>query len=431
MATDRRNLLKMGGLAAAAALSGCVGVEEQGTPTPSGDSGGSGGSGDSGGDTEATTEPSVDPGTAAAWYARSSAEGETLKSVIEDFNSQSRHTVEGSDLSDLAKKTQSAIPAGQGPQIFEWAHDWVGDYYQRGFLSDQSGKLSVSMDTFTDAAAEAVQFDGATVGLPFAAETVSLLYNKELVDSPPKTVGEMVDVMERHHDPANGKYGLGYPLNPYFMSAWAQAFGGYYFDPSKDDMLGLANASTVEGFNYIIDTFVPYMPNDTKYGPQAAAFSEGNAPFTINGPWYLGTAREKGIDVGVAELPTPDGGSPRPYTGIQLWYFAKGMERSESAAAAGRSFAEWYVTNKEQLMANAETHGFIPVHTELTGDADLPPAVRGFSQAVKQGVPMPTHPKMNQVWGPLGTAFGKALNGKQSVEDAMAQAEKDIRSNWK
>lgn len=248
MATDRRKLLKMGGMAAAAALAGCVGVEEQGTPT----SGGSSGSGDSGGGDGSTatrtTEPAVDPGTATTWYARSSAEGETLKGVIEEFNAQSRHAVEGSDLSDLEQKTQSAIPASQGPQIFEWAHDWVGDYYQRGFLSDQSENLSVSMDTFTDAAAEAAQFDGATVGLPFAAETVSLLYNKEYVDSPPETVSEMVDVMEEHHDPDNGTYGLGYPLNAYFMSGFAQAFGGHYFDPEADEMLGLANDETVKGF---------------------------------------------------------------------------------------------------------------------------------------------------------------------------------------
>ncbi|WP_277556021.1 extracellular solute-binding protein [Halobaculum limi] len=429
MATDRRKLLKMGGLAAAAALSGCVGVQEQSTPTESSSSGGSSGSDDSSTE-QATTQPQVDPGTAAAWYARSPAEAETLKSVVETFNGDSRHTVKGSDLSDLEKKTQSAIPAGQGPQIFEWAHDWVGDYYQRGFLSDQSDNLSVSMDQFTSAAAGAVQFDDAVVGLPFAAETVTLLYNKEMVDSPPETVSEMTDVMEQHHDPSSGSYGLGYPLNPYFMSAWAQAFGGYYFDPSEDEMLGLANSPTVEGFNYILDTFVPYMPKDTAYGPQAAAFSEGNAPFAINGPWYLGTAREKGIDVGVTKLPTPDSGSPSPYTGIQLWYFANGMENSESDAAAGREFAEWYVTNEEQLMANAESHGFIPVLESLAGSDDLPSAVQGFSEAVQQGVPMPTHPKMNKVWGPTGTAFGKALDGNMSVKDAMVEAESTIRDNW-
>ncbi|MXR40674.1 extracellular solute-binding protein [Halobaculum sp. WSA2] len=429
MTTDRRRLLKMGGMAAVAALAGCVGVEEQGTPTAGGSDGGDGGDG---GDSTATqtTEPAVDPGTATTWYARSSAEGETLKGLIEEFNSQSRHTVEGSDLSDLEQKTQSAIPAGQGPQVFEWAHDWVGDYYQRGFLSDQSGNLSVSMDTFTDAAAEAAQFDGATVGLPFAAETVSLLYNKEYVDSPPETVSEMVDVMEEYHDPDNGTYGLGYPLNAYFMSGFAQAFGGYYFDPEADEMLGLSNDETVKGFQYILDTFVPYMPNDTQYGPQAAAFSEGNAPFAINGPWFLGTAREKGVDVGVTSFPTADGSEPSPYTGIQLWYFAKGMEKSESDAAAAREFVEWYVTNEEQLLADAESHGFIPVHENLAGDDDLPASVQGFSEAVQQGVPMPTHPRMGDVWGPLETGFGKALDGNMSVSDAMVEAEETIRSNW-
>lgn len=172
------------------------------------------------------------------------------------------------------------------------------------------------------------------------------------------------------------------------------------------------------------------MPNDTQYGPQAAAFSEGNAPFAINGPWFLGTAREKGVDVGVTSFPTADGSEPSPYTGIQLWYFAKGMENSESDAAAAREFVEWYVTNEEQLLADAESHGFIPVHENLAGADDLPSTVQGFSEAVQQGVPMPTHPRMGDVWGPLETGFGKALDGNMSVSDAMVEAEETIRSNW-
>ncbi|MFC7198949.1 extracellular solute-binding protein [Halospeciosus flavus] len=419
---DRRSMLrKFGSAGVLAAIAGCASVQKQATTTAAGGGGGSDG---------ADTTSTIEGGKATAWVARPSAEEKSIKQNIDQFNGQSPHTLEMSDISDLGKKTSSAIPAGQGPHTFEWAHDWIGDYYQSGFLADQSGKLDVSLDTFTDAAAQAVQFDGATLGLPTSAETVALLYNKEYVDSPPKTVSEMVDIMSEHHDPANGTYGLSYPLTPYFISGWAQAYGGYYFDPDKDPMLGLSKPETIKGFNLVADTFTKYMPEDTTYGPQASVFSTGNAPLAINGPWYLATLREKNLDFGVAELPTPDGGTPTPYTGIQLWYFSKKMQKDTPATNAARSFIEWYATNTDLLLEIAEKHGFIPVHEDLAGSDELPANVKGFSEAARQGIPMPTHPKVKAVWDPVKNAFKTALNGDESMESAMAGAEETIRSRW-
>lgn len=426
---DRRTLLKtVGGAATIGAFAGCVGVSESDDESDQGndttDGSGTEEQGDSSGE---TTRQGA---SANVWTERSDAESKTLKKNVEKFEGQSPHSITASNLADLEKKSTSAIPAGNGPQLFGWAHDWVGDYYQRGFLSDQSGKLDVDLEeTYTSAATKAVQFDGATVGLPFSAETVGLVYNKEMVDEPPETLAEMKSIMEEHHDPDNGTYGLSYPINPYFISAWAHAFGGYYYD-EQADALGLTKEETLKGFRLVIEDLWPYSPNDPGYDPQAAVFAEGNAPFAINGPWYVGTVREKGIDVGVTKLPAPEGGQAKPFTGISLWYFTSRMDADEEQAEAARSFAEWYTTNEELHMDLAETHGFIPVLKELQGSDDLPEAVQGFSESVSTGTPMPTHPRMNKVWDPVNNAFTKALNGNQSLEKAFAQAEQTIRKNW-
>lgn len=427
MTMDRRSALKtFGGMTAVAALAGCVGVQESDSTQTPGDSGET----DASGDETATDTPAGPAGEATLWYARSDAEAKTLKSNIETFNEQSRHNATGSDLADLQKKLTSAVPAGQGPQAFGWAHDLAGDYFERGFLSDQSDQLDVSLDNFTDTAQAAATYDGNTIGLPFSAETVGLLYNKELVDEPPETLAEMTSIMEEYHDPANNQYGLGYPLNPYFMSAWAHAYGGFYFDPSADEPLGLSNEKTLQGFRTVIEDLFPYSPKDPEYGPQAAAFADGNAPFAINGPWYLGTIAEKGIDAGVAKLPAPEGGSPEPYTGISLWYFTSQMDENEANAEAARSFAEWYTTNEDLHMDLAETHGFIPVLDSIADADGLPSKVQGFSEAVSQGRMTPADPRMNQVWTPLTNAFTNALNGDAELKPAMESAEEEIRSKW-
>ncbi|MFC4551314.1 MULTISPECIES: extracellular solute-binding protein [Halorussus] len=431
MTVNRRKALESIGVAGIVGLAGCASVQKQGGTTEGGDGGDGGGGTTSGEDSgQAGTTESGPAGTAKAWYSLQDTELQARKQALKRFNGNSKHTVEGADISDLKKKTTSAIPAGQGPQLFDWAHDWVGDYYQRGFVADRSDQLNVSLDTFTDTAAEAVQFDGKVVGLPYAAETVSLIYNKSMVDEPPKTVADMKSAMKEHHDPNNNTYGLSYPFDPYFVSAWGQAFGGYYFDPEKDPMLGLTQSKTLEGFQFALDTFKPYMPKDPSYETQAAPFASGNAAFAINGPWYLATLNEKGVDFGVTKLPTPDGGQPRPYTGIQMWYFAKAMQNDDASAAAAQSFAEWYVTDEKMLKSAAQEQGSIPVLESLAGSDALPENVRAFSETVQQGVPMPTDPKMGKVWQPLTDAVTKMFNGNVGVEKAMKQAEKTVRKNW-
>lgn len=424
----RRNVLKyIGGSGAAMALAGCISVREQGS---GGDSQNGNTQSGTGGKTGDGTETTGAAGSAKAWYSLPEPEIPARKNAMQAFSDQSRHTIEGADISELDKKTTSAIPAGQGPQTFEWAHDWVGDYFQRGFIVDQSDKIDVSLDTFTSAASEAIQFEGNVVGLPHAAETVTLIYNTDIVDKPPKTVADMVAVMKEYHDPNSGHYGLSYPFDPYFVSGWLQAFGGYYFDPSKDDTLGVNSKETVRGLQFTLDNFRPYMPNDPTYEPQAAAFASGNAAFAINGPWYLATLNEKGVHYEVTTLPTPDGGKPNPYTGITMWYFAKGMEENTPDTAAAREFIEWFVTNEDNILRLAKEQGTIPVLADLVNSDDLPSEVQAFSQTVAQGTPMPTHPKMNKVWPPMETALIKAFNNPDSAEKALDQAAKTIRSNW-
>jgi arabinogalactan oligomer/maltooligosaccharide transport system substrate-binding protein len=424
---DRRSALKSIGVTGIiGGLAGCASVQEDGETTDGSDD-----SSNDGDESDRTETTEMGPaGTAKAWYSLQDTELQNRESALEEFNSNSRHTLEGADVSDLRKKTTSAIPAGEGPQVFDWGHDWVGDYHERGFLTDRSDQLGVELDAFTEVAADVVQFDGNVLGLPYGAETVGLIYNEEMVDEPPETVDEMTAIMDEHHDPENNTYGLSYPFDPYFASAWAQAFGGYYFDAETDPQLGLTQSETIEGVQFALDTLRPYMPRDPTYEAQAAPFAEGNAALAINGPWYLATLNEKGVDFGVVDFPSIDGGNPRPLTGIQVWYFAKAMGEDDAAATAAQDFVEWYVTNEDLLVEAAEQQGSIPVLQELKDSDQLPDQMQGFAEAVGQGVPMPTDPKMGDVWDPLTDALTNAFNDDATVEEAMQTAEESIRENW-
>ncbi|WP_132057840.1 extracellular solute-binding protein [Halorussus amylolyticus] len=435
MALDRRKLLKqIGGAGTIATLAGCASVQEssQDTTESGGDSGGgdSDGSESDGSDESDDTESQGPSGTATVWYSLSDTEKALREDIMQTFNDESHHTVDGSDISEMQDKTTSSIPAGQGPEIFQWAHDWVGDYYEREFVVDGSDQLSVELDQFSDAAANAVQYDDAVVGLPFSAETVTLIYNADIVDEAPETFADMEAAMEDYHDPDSGQYGLAYPFDPYFVSGFAQAFGGYYFDPEKDPALGLEADETIQGLEFAVDNLTPYMPNDPGYEPQEAAFMEGNAAFAISGPWYLAGLNDNDINYELMTFPEIDGGQFRPYTGIKMWYFSKAMEEDGADAAAAMEFAEWFVTNEDHLLSRAEDQGHIPVLADLVGSDELPSAVQVYSEAVDQGVPMPTDPRMNDVWAALEEPMVQVFNGSQSPEEALTGAAEEVRSNW-
>lgn len=422
MTWNRRKLL--GALAGTGVVSvaGCASVEDD----DSTDDGSSDGSSSDGSSDDGSMDDGESGGEAELWFDFQEGELIIMEDAIESYHEQSNNRIEGVDVTEMQDRLTSAIPTGEGPESFIWAHDWAGDFSESGFLEAQTGNFDVELDRFTPAAQQAVTFEDEVWGLPVSAETVALLYNKDMVDEPPETIAEMTSIMDEYHDPANNEYGLSYNVDAYFVSAYAHAFGGFYYQTDGHE-LGLTKQETIDGLRIVTDELDEYSPNDYDYGPQAAVFAEERAPFAVNGPWELGNAD---FDVGVAKLPAPEGGTPAPYSGVQMFYFADGVSDDQASADASRDFAEWYATNTDLLSRLAEDQGFIPVLDELAGTDDLPDAVKGFSASAADGTPMPAHPRMNQVWGPTEDAILDAITGGKDLETALEDAEGRIRENW-
>ncbi|TYL40568.1 sugar ABC transporter substrate-binding protein [Natronococcus pandeyae] len=432
MTMERRTMVKyLAGASAAGVLAGCISTEE---PESGDDDGGNGGAEDYDEHEDwETVEPEDISGEATLWHSLSGGEQDDFEANLESFNGQFDADIGPNHISDLEEQTMAAIPAGDGPELFMWAHDWIGEYHQNGFLSDQSADVSFDLEEYFGENAESGMFDGELHGLPHAAETVGLIYNKEYVDEPPETFEELLDIAAEHHDPEDGTYGLGWPMDAYHVSAFPHGFGGHYYDDEAGE-LGLTNSETVEGFEYVLDEVWEYMPGDPDGEAQEAVFLEGNAPFLFSGPWQLGQLDEDEFEWGVAPWPEVEGHTPSPFTGVQLIYFASAMDEDDERADAARAFAEWYTTNTAVIAQMADDHGFIPVHNAFAEDGEeedeLTDDLQGFAAAVDQGQPMPVDPDFQAVWEPLEDEWWEALNGNKSVADAMADAESRIEDAW-
>ncbi|WP_167768582.1 extracellular solute-binding protein [Haloarcula amylovorans] len=378
------------------------------------------------------TQSSGNSGTGTIWFSTGSAT-DTKTSLAEQWQKENNGNLSIQTIPEIEDKVRNAVPAGKGPHSFIWSHDRLGDYNQSGFLVPQGDEIDIDLEsTFTKKSIEASKLDGNLLGLPWGAEAVGMIYNKDMVDSPPETMEDMKAIMEEHHDPENGKYGLAYPISSAYRAAmWAHAFGGYYLDTSKDDILGLTNNSTIKGFEYIIDNLLPYMSEDLGGGAQNSVFSSGNAPLCFNGPWSISNFRNSGINVGVTGIPKPSGGSPSPFVGYLLWYFSKRMENNNQDTKAARSFINWWTTETTAPLELSKAAGYTPVLKELKGSDELPETVRGFAKAIEQGTEVPQDPRYAAVDGPTHDAFLKMVrNPDGDFKQFMKTAEEEIRSRW-
>ncbi|EMA62575.1 extracellular solute-binding protein [Halorubrum lipolyticum] len=439
MNEKRRTLLKtMGGSTVLAALAGCISTGGDGGDGSDGsdESDGSDGSDGSGGSDESDDSDDSagvdDPGTATLWTDLSDGEDEAMSTYVDQFESETGHTINKEEPGgELDQQLETAIPSGEGPDSWVWAHDWVGRFAVREdppFLYDASDDID-SLDAFTETAQQAVQYDGAVHGLPFASETVALFYNEDMVDEPPETLDDMVSVMDEYHNPENGEYGLSYPVtDPYFVSGFIQAYGGDIFDEENLEVT-LDSDECKQGMD-ALETLFDYVPADPGYESQIVAFADGAAPFAINGPWEIANLSGEIDNLGVTTLPTVDGNNPRSYSGIQTFYFSAMLsDADQSTIDATTGLAEWYTTNEDIVETNAAEQGYIPVLTSVVEDGDLSSDVQAFAQQVDHGVPIPTHPDMNDVWDPLTNALTNVFNGDEESDAALDSAAETIREN--
>jgi len=327
---------------------------------------------------------------------------------------------------------RESIPAGEGPHVFMYTHDIAGEFAQNGFLSDQRGNLRLDECAFTDIAWDASTYDGQMVGLPFAGQCPALIYNREILDDmgvePPTTFEEWLSIMQEFHDPQNGAYGLSHPINAYFVSWAAQAFGEEIYDGDADE-LGITSDAVIRGLNLILEDLKPYMPGDPSEQAQMSVFHDGNSPFLVNGPWTITGLEEAGLDVGVMPIPVPDGGVARPYSGVELVFFARKMNDHGADARAAREFAEWYCTHTERLLNLVRNVNDIPVKTGLARE-QMSETARGFAAQLETSYPIPQNPKMNSVWVPFETRMLEAFNFGDDPGPLMEEAAAEIRNGW-
>lgn len=320
----------------------------------------------------------------------------------------------------VTDKFQQSAATGDGPDIFIWAHDRFGEWAAAGLIAPVEPSAEVR-DGIFDFAWDAVTFDGKTWGYPMAVEAVGLIYNKDLVPTPPATFEEIADLeLPDGVAPILWDYNNTYFTFPLFM-----ANGGYAFQKNDSGSYdaadtGVNNEGSKKGAGLLrkfIDDGV--MPPGVDYGVMDAALNKGEVAMVINGPWAWSNLSTSGINFGVAPIPSIDGQPSKAFVGV--------LAATVNAASPNKDlaieFIENYMLTDEGLKTVNDDVPLGAVADEsfaetLSGDANVAATLAN----AESGVAMPSTPAMGKFWSAMGPALTNITTQAQTVDEALDDA---------
>lgn len=349
-----------------------------------------------------------------------------LQEVGDWFAEETGITVEVAHPDSATDKFQQSAATGNGPDIFIWAHDRLGEWAQSGLIAELNPSQSVK-DANYDFTWDAVSVDGKVYGYPMAVESIGLIYNKDLVSEPPKTFEEIPALNKKLAE--QGKKAILWDYNnTYFTWPLMAANDGYIFAKSGESYdvkdTGVNSAGAIKGAT-VLENLIEQgvMPRGADYGAMDSRFNKGELAMMISGPWAWGNLKKSGINFGVTTLPTIDGSQPKPMVGVM----AATLNTASPNRALAVEFLENYALSVKGLkMVNDDVPLGAVANKELMDELSSDPNINATFKNAEMGEPMPSVPAMGAFWSSMAPALQNITSGRQSVEEALNAAAKRI-----
>jgi maltose/maltodextrin transport system substrate-binding protein len=350
-----------------------------------------------------------------------------LQKIGDEFAKKTGVQVTVEHPEDAPGKFQQAAAAGKGPDIWIWAHDRIGEWIAGGLLQPLSPSKKALAD-IDPLALKAFTVGGKVWGYPMSIEAVSLVYNKDLVPTPPKTFDEVIALDKKLS--AQGKKAILWDYNnTYFTWPLLAANGGYAFKAKPDGSYdpndsGVANAGAVKGAETLANLIkTGVMPKGASYADMEAGMAQGKVAMMINGPWSWDNLKKSNINFGVARIPAVGGKKAAPFVGVLGARVSKASPNRDVAV----EFIENYMLSTRGLkMINDDVPLGTPASKALFAELKNDPNIQATMASAQDGAPMPNNPEMGRFWSSMASALQNMTEGRQSPKEALDAAAKRI-----
>lgn len=377
-----------------------------------------------------------EPTLVRIWHQKDAAERAFLEDWAEAYNA-GQDSVE---VEVLYKETEElrnhyifAAIGGKGPDLIYGPADNVGMLAITETIRPLDDLVEPALfESFIDEGL--LRYDGRVYGLADqVGNHLTLVYNRDLVETPPATFDELLAVarantLDEDGDGAKERYGLVWNYTePFFFIPFLTAFDGWVMDENQQPTLD--NAATVEAIEFIkrLRDEEGVIPPTVDYNTAETLFKEGRAAMIINGPWAWAGYGDSGIDYALTPIPYNE---------------AAGAWARPMAAAKGYSLnpavPDWKlptVLGVMRLLTGPEVQAdmtrqlaTIPVRENVrqSGAMEANPVLQQSLAQLEHTRPMPTSPTLRMVWDGMRGPYQLVMNGEVTGEEGARQMQREV-----
>lgn len=455
---SRRQVLITAGasVAGVAGIAGCSGTGDQSTESSGGDQ------------TEAdSTQQGTTVGNSASsgpttiqwWHAMGGARGETLSSLVDEFNNQS----DGVEVTTSYKggyyeninATISAIQAGNPPAITQVLNVASKLAFDSGAFEPAEAIVGdrINWDRFYDPVVGYYTWEDTVQAVPFNESNPLLYYNKDAFEaagldpeSPPRTYTEIEQAAQTLMDEGVTDSGLVFKNTSWYPEQWFAEQNQVLVNNGNGregdaDEIFLTSDAGLRTYRWLVDMHendrlliagggegggANNAPIQVFLNQQAGMLIQttGDAVSTVR------AASENGFEAGTGFFPVPEGmGTGVVMGGAGLWVPREIQSERKTAAA---EFLSWLTTNGPQMQWHKGT-GYFPATEDATDQlqsddwfSENPHLQTGFEQLRQTEITPATKGfqvgPSSEIRGLMQDAFIEMLNSGQSVEAILGDA---------
>ncbi len=308
------------------------------------------------------------------------------------------------------------------PDVLVGPHDWLGKLQEQEAVSEVP--LTVQQRaSFEDAAIRALTRGSCLLGVPYAFDAVALVRNLDLTGDapPPTTFEELLETGDRLRLPEGRvlalQVGSGdiFHLWPIFSSVGGTVAGlqpDGTFAPRHEWAEGM-----IEAFQALAalatrrpDLFDIQMTRDSAID----LFRTGTTPYLIAACGRVGELQSSGMRIDASAVPQSGPYPARSMISVHAFFLPR-QARNERIA---QDLLTHYLARPSTAIELNRIQPWPPVQREAVDEVMVEhPCLHAYLEAVREGVIMPSHPRIRDGWTALHEAELAILRGNRDVTD--------------
>lgn len=360
---------------------------------------------------------------------------EVLKDVVHEFEKENPNIqvhVIYRETEELRSSFQSSAMGGSGPELIFGPSDQVGPFATMGLIRNLNDSFSKDeLEEFDIlsriSVGDQLYMLGNSVG-----NFLMLIYNKEMIKTPPKDLNELIQIgkeltIDKDGDGKPESYGLVFNFTePYFFVPWIDGYGEHFI--TDKGLPNLDNQAVISALNLMKDFKEKHkiIPAECDYEMANALFKEQRAAMIINGDWSWGDYQSAGIKFGIAKFPLINSTNlyPAPLVGTTGYSLNKNIESKEKEEAAIK-LLKYLTSKKSQIEFTTRLNTYPSRHeVRLIDVVAKNEILKDAAQIMSYGRPMPIVSEVRAIWDALRGQYQSVIAGTSRPEVAakLAQA---------